>query len=307
VSALALPRLVESRWPPLALALLAVAWIAALLVELLWSLLTPVEELPVAPVQTRGEVVREDTVALAQFHLFGSSVDPAAAYANAPDTELKLVLRGTSSHNDPIRARALIADEGGDERVYKVGDVVPGNVRVQHIYPDRVVLNTNGRIEVLRLRTPGVAGLARAPTGTAGGNAAPPTPAFGFAPPAAGASAPGSGGVNPMVVSAPIDWEAVRQQAIADPSAIARQFSVLPVMIDGKLAGVRVSSNVHGNLLVQAGLKPEDIVTAVNGRRLTSIESGYEALESLKSAGAVTLTVDRDGSEVTLPAIRMPR
>ncbi len=306
MSTLALPRLVESRWPPLALALLAVAWIAALLVELMWSLLTPVEELPVAPVETRGEVVREDGIALAQFHLFGSSVDPAAAYANAPDTELKLLLRGTSSHNDPIRARALIADEGGDERVYKVGDVVPGNVRVQHIYPDRVVLNTNGRIEVLRLRTPGVAGLTRAPAGAPAGGGA-PAPSFGFAPPAAGANAPGSGGVNPMVVSAPIDWEAVRQQAIADPSAIARQFSVLPVMVNGKLAGVRVSSNVHGNLLVQAGLKPDDVVTAVNGRRLTSIESGYEALESLKSAGAVTLTVDRDGSEVTLPAIRMPR
>lgn len=304
MSALVLSRWIESRWPPLALALLAVAWIAAVLVELLWLLLTPMEDLPVAAVESRAAVVRENDIALAQFHLFGSSVDPSAAFANAPDTELKLELRGTSSHHDPIRARALIADEGGEERIVKVGDVVSGQVRVQHIYPDRVVLNANGRIEVLRLRTPGVAGLRRASPDTPPSGAA-PAPAIGFAPPVAAANAPG--GVDPMVVSAPIDWEAVRKQAIADPGAIARQFSVLPVMVNGKLAGVRVSSNVHGNLLVQAGLRPEDIVVAVNGRRLTSIESGYEALESLKSAGAVTLTVERDGSEVTLPAIRMPR
>jgi general secretion pathway protein C len=109
------------------------------------------------------------------------------------------------------------------------------------------------------------------------------------------------------VVTTPIDWEAVRQQAIADPGSIAKAFSVLPVMIDGKLAGVRVSSNTYGEQLAQAGLKPDDIVTAVNGRRLDSIEAGYAALDSLKSVGAVSLTVNRDGSEKTLPAIRMPQ
>ena len=119
-------------------------------------------------------------------------------------------------------------------------------------------------------------------------------------------SAPGS--VNPMaMVTAPIDWEAVRQQAIADPSSIAKSFSVLPVMIDGKLAGFRVSSNTYGAQLAEAGLQPDDIVTAVNGSRLDSIEAGYSTLESLRTAGAVTLTVRRDGAEKTLPAIRMPQ
>ena len=38
-----------------------------------------------------------------------------------------------------------------------------------------------------------------------------------------------------------------------------------------------------------------------------SIDAGYAALASLKSAGAVTLTVSRDGAEKTLSAIRMPQ
>lgn len=302
-----LPRWAQSRWMPALVAAAAVVWIALTLVRLIWVWLAPVAGDAVSALPPVTPQRADDGISLAQYHLFGQAVDPATgAYANAPDTTLKLTLKGTSSHYDQQRARAVIADEQQVEKVYKVGDVFEGGVSVQAIYPDRVVLNAIGRIEVLRLRqlqamsgatataaTPGAPRNVTAPgaNGLIGLNSAP--------------SAPGS--VNPMVMAAPIDWEAVRQQAIADPGSIAKSFSVAPVMIGGKLAGVRVSSNVYGEQLAQAGLKVDDIVTAVNGRKLDSIEAGYTALESLRSAGAVTLTVNRDGNEQTLPAIRMPR
>lgn len=302
----ALPRWAQSRWLPALVAATAVVWIALSLVHGVWAWLMPTAEVVVSEPAAAAPSGADNGISLAQYHLFGQAVDPATgAYANAPDTTLKLTLKGTSSNYDQTRARALIADEQMSEKVYKVGDEFQGGVRVQAIYPDRVVLNAAGRIEVLRLRQ-----LQQGLSMQGGGTVAPAPSAV-----AAGAngliglntapSAPGS--VNPMVMAAPIDWEAVRQQAIADPGSIAKSFSIAPVMIDGKLAGVRVSSNVYGEQLAQAGLKVDDIVTAVNGRKLDSIEAGYSALESLKSAGAVTLTVNRAGNEQTLPAIRMPR
>lgn len=302
-----LPRWAQSRWLPAGVAVTAVVWIALTLVQSLWGWLTPGSEPIIDEAPVGGPPAADSGVSLAQFHLFGTAVDPAAAaYANAPETSLKFTLKGTSSHHDQTRARAVIADEQQSEKVYKVGDQFPGGIGVQAIYPDRVVLNAAGRIEVLRLRPLSAGGAVQASSRPAGAAPSPTTPgANGLIGLNGAPSAPGS--VNPMVMAAPIDWEAVRQQAIADPGSIAKSFSVAPVMINGKLAGVRVSSNVYGEQLMQAGLKPDDIVTAVNGRKLDSIEAGYSALESLKSAGAVTLTVSRDGNEQTLPAIRMPR
>lgn len=302
-----LPRLTTSRWLPALVMALALLWMVISLTQLLWQWLSPPPEVMPTEVPLAAPTGAEYNLTLAQFRLFGSAVDPAGgAYADAPETALSLILKGTSSHHEQQLARAVIADDQQAEKVYKVGDEFPNGVRVLAIYPDRVVLNAAGRIEVLRLRQ------AMASSGAATGAGAAPAPPV-VAPGADGLiglnnmapTAPGS--VNPMVVSAPIDWEAVRQQAIADPGSIAKAFSVLPVMVDGKLAGVRVSSNTYGEQLAQAGLKPDDVVTAVNGRKLDSIESGYAALESLKTAGSVTLTVSRDGAEKTLPAIRMPK
>jgi general secretion pathway protein C len=306
-----LPRLAQSRWLPALVIALALVWMTLSVTRLVWQWLTPEPDVVPADSMAAAATLIDRSLPLAQFRLFGSAVDPAGgAYADAPDTTLNFTLKGTNSHHDQTLARAVVADDQQMEKVYKVGDEFPNGVRVQAIYPDRVVLNAAGRIEVLRLRQAltsrsnggsGPTSDMRAPVtpgrdGLIGLNGVPPAPP----------TAPG--GVNPMaVVTTPIDWEAVRQQAIADPGSIAKAFSVLPVMIDGKLAGFRVSSNTYGEQLAGAGLKPDDIVTAVNGSRLDSIEAGYAALASLKSAGAVSLTVNRDGSEKTLPAIRMPQ
>ena len=301
-----LPRMAQSRWLPGLLIAIALLWIALRLVDLVWTWFTPAQtEFAVQPITVNNALVASP-LSLAQFHLFGQVADASTgAYAGAPDTALKLTLKGTISHHRQELAQAVISSEDQSEKNYKVGDEFPNRVKVEAIYPDRVVLNAAGRVEILRLRqtvrSAEAIGAARtaamsAPAQSSGGliglnNTPPAAPAF----------------VNPMVVGAPVDWEAVRQQAIADPSSMAKAFSVLPVMIDNKLAGVRLSSNQYGEQLAQAGLAVDDIVTAVNGRKLDSVAAGFAALESLKTSGAVTLTVNRNGEEKTLPAIRMPQ
>ena len=299
-----LPRLAQSRWLPALLIAVALLWISLRVVHLLWAWLTPPAELMELETVAPTPAMAVNPLSLAQFHLFGTQADAGSGtYAGAPDTALKLTLKGTNSHHLQELARAVIASEDQMEKVYKVGDEFPNRVRVQAIYPDRVVLNAAGRVEILRLRQTArsaeAIGQARvASMGVPGENT---SGVMGIN------SSPTPGIFTPNVVSAPVDWEAVRQQAIADPASMAKAFSVLPVMIEGKWAGVRLSSNQYGPQLAQAGLDVEDIVTAVNGRKLDSVEAGFAALESLRTAGAVTLTVSRNGEEKTLPAIRMPQ
>ncbi len=303
MSALALPIQVKRVLPTL-LTAAAMLWIVFSLAGIVWSVLTPPSAVQ-APETEPALAPVAPAVSLAQYHLFGSAATSAAgSYANAPDTALQLILRGTSSHHDLRLARAVIA-EAQKESVVKVDDVLSG-ARIVAIFPDRVVLDASGRIEVLRLKA--LDGTRAAQDGAVAAGAPPPGGValgsdgrVGLAAPAP----PAGAFVNPLVSAAPIDWEAVRQQAIADPSSLAKAFSIAPVMIDGKLAGVRLSSNQFGQQLAEAGLQGDDIVTAVNGRPLTSIEAGYAAIESLKTAGAITLTVKRGNSEKTLPAIRM--
>lgn len=294
------------RWWPWPVLLAAGALLVWSLTQSLWVLLRP---LPDPPPLSSGSIARDVAAApipLARYHLFGPAPGSLAAYPDAPETTLALKLKGTYATHESEQARALIAENNGNEKTYRVGSALPGGARVRAIYPDRVILDANGRIEVLRLRT-GAAAMAAASDRNPGAAAdAPPAPAglpttqsglLGFAAP--------NGGVQPVVAAVPVDWEDVRRQVNADPQSFAQAFTVLPVMIEGKLAGVRVSSNQYGDLLANAGLRAEDVVVAVNGRALTGVESGLAALDALKSQGSVTLTIRRDGQEQTLPAIRL--
>ena len=71
--------------------------------------------------------------------------------AEAPDTRLKLVLRGAFASDDRALSRAIIADPRGKEEHYSVGDALPGNAELSEVHPDKVILKRGGRFETLRL------------------------------------------------------------------------------------------------------------------------------------------------------------
>lgn len=76
----------------------------------------------------------------------------------APDTSLNLKLLGilyfNSSNNSTgssDSARALIVGPNMEEKGFRVQDILPGNVQIVAIYPDRVILKRNDKFETLRL------------------------------------------------------------------------------------------------------------------------------------------------------------
>jgi len=104
-----------------------------------------------APVNVRASQV--SISALVDAHLFGqpqqtAAEEPAEAIT-APETRLRVQLRGVFSHSDPTRSRALIAEQGKSAKYYRLGDSLSGSSTLHVIATEHVVLDRNGQLETL--------------------------------------------------------------------------------------------------------------------------------------------------------------
>jgi general secretion pathway protein C len=229
------------------------------------------------------------TVSVAKWHLFGNPQGViAATSASTLATVLKLGLRGTLALPDPKdeRAIAIIANEQGIESSIRIGDDVAPGARLAEVYADHVVLDHQGIAETLTLPRPD----QHAPplpaknqqnlTNAATSTSVPP----GYVPKSAAApTAPGSAAAAAKHI---------------DPQEFARQ--IRPVFsADGKIVGADISGADAGTL-ARVGLKPNDVVTAINGTPLTSVSNPQALMEQLQNSSSIQVTVQRDGKPATL-------
>ena len=200
-------------------------------------------------------------------HLFGEAAR-ADTDANAPQTAVQLVLAGVLAVPDPQRGLAIIGPSATAARLYMVGGAVPGGVTLHAVYPDHVLLDRGGVIESLQLPKK----LALATEAPLAG-AQPQSPAQRLT-----ALAQGNGGLLGGLVRAQ------------------------PVLAGGKLSGYRIFPGGRASIgsFTQLGLRPGDLVTAVNGTPLDDINRGNEILQTLSSAASATLTVQRNGQPLEL-------
>lgn len=271
-----------------ALAALICLW---LLVRLTWLLLpqgddavvsVPATSMPTAaPVQTVGK-----------WHLFGNpqTVALMQQMRNAPATTLKLTLRGTLAMDDAHTGIAMIEDEHGGERAYRVGDAVGANAKLAAVYTDHVVLDHEGVAETLYLPGPE----QRAPSSSPASQTNLAT--------AAGARA---SSIPPSYVlprlNGNLDWNAAQSKLRIDPARLAKQVHVEPVFENGKIVGARLSGGSEvAKLMNQAGLRSTDLITAINGQALSHVSNPQQFMDNLAGAGSLSVTVLRDGRPATL-------
>ncbi len=280
-------------WP----ALLALAGLALACAWLAVRLLATALSWPAAGEQARttDPASAPDLVAPAEslsgWHLFGSAFgdgDPLRRAASAPETDQALVLVGVLAELDPAAGVALIADASGGQGAYRVGTALPGGSRLRAVLPDRVLIERNGVEEALSLLRPQGGGPVPAPVPD-GGAGVDRMPALLGVVPQAGIAAGGE-----------VDWQAVQRQIAVDPAELARQVQVLPVFENGRIAGVRLSGGAAAPLVERLGLRPDDIVTAVNGIDVRDPARAQEILASVRDAGRVSVTLRRDGNTQTL-------
>ncbi|HWX34960.1 MAG TPA: type II secretion system protein GspC [Steroidobacteraceae bacterium] len=210
-------------------------------------------------------------------HLFGvATVDPATQDpANAPQSTANLVLAGTIATQDPKRGVAIISD-GGPTKVYSVGDMV-GGASLHSVYLDHVILDRNGALETLllpRLLGPGMRG--------------PPVVRR-------------LGGADPRTVAA---VDNIRRMVQQDPTILDQVMRTVPSYDNtaGKLRGFRAYPGRNRQIFGKLGLKPGDLVTAINGTALDDPQRSQEVFNTIQTSDHVSVTIERGGQkqEITL-------
>jgi general secretion pathway protein C len=264
--------------------LLLVVWIAWLLATFTWDLVNgrglpetapPATPAATPPVDRYAQLVRQ----LPDWHLFGEAAQEAApvksaAPVDAPDTRLKLVLRGAFSSGDEAYSRAIIADPRGKEEMYAIGDKLPGNAELREVHADRVILLRGGRYETLRLP------LEEQSTG---GNRA--SRSTGSAASASPAQRLGS----------------IRETLKQNPKSLYGLVRTTPKKDEeGKMIGYTLQPGRDPQLFEQMGLQPGDVVTRINEISLDNLSNGMRALKSAQSGETVSMTVMRGDLQETL-------
>lgn len=274
--ALALYRLHGAKLPPIA-TLLLLCVLAWQLATLLWTLVPLPQSAAWSPapgmVESGPQRQALNADALAAAHLFGQLQTSAstASLANAPDTQLNFTLLGILAGSTEAESLALIAKDNTDEAPYSIGDDVSPGVNLQAIFPDRVILSRNGRLETLRLDKD-------APSNAAVFTAAAPS----------GEAQEGTPAAAQMLAQ-------IKEQVITDPSKAANFIRVQPVNVDGGMKGYRVYPGPERGAFNAAGLKPGDVVTAINGTPLNDPGQALQLLQSLAQSSSLSLTIDRNG------------
>jgi general secretion pathway protein C len=211
-----------------------------------------------------------DVQSIVSAHLFGvATADPTAQDpANAPQSTANLLLAGTIATQDPKRGVAIISD-GGPSKVYSVGDNV-GGASLHSVYLDHVILDRGGALETLllpRLLGPGM-----------------------HAPPVVRRP----GGADARTVAA---VDNIRRMVQQDPGILDQVMRTVPSYDNtaGKLRGFRAYPGRNRQIFMKLGLKPGDLVTAINGTALDDPQRSQDVFNTIQTSDHVTVTVERGG------------
>ncbi|PKM30159.1 MAG: type II secretion system protein GspC [Gammaproteobacteria bacterium HGW-Gammaproteobacteria-11] len=266
------------------LTLVLVLLAAVLLGRLTWVIVEPDSVLP--PISVGGVDSSSATPSgaqrgyldIASLSVFGAAAQSGTAVVNAPDTSLSWVLKGVLSDPDPQRSAAILAPQGQPERAYRVGASLPGNVRLEQVLSDRVILARDGKLETLRLQRT-QPGAARSPSRRTAN----------LPPVDSNLSLAEDGGV------ARIDREAW----MSDPERFMDVISASPVMVDGAMYGIEVSPARNAREFEAAGLQSGDVVIAVEGTPVAEINDYRDILQEL-TGDTVTLLLERGGEPLSI-------
>jgi general secretion pathway protein C len=279
------------------LALLLAVWLGWWLADSFWLLASgPMREdsgevLPVIRVDAsarRNSVSAERIRGWEVFGLPGAS-NVAVSVEAAPDTRLRLELLGLFQHPESAQAGAIIAEQGKEGELFRVGARVPGNATLEEILPDRVILLRAGQREALRLKEAGLAGVD---------STSAPAPAVASRPQRLDRreNFPGR---------PPQEVQPVQQQLLnsggdeelgAQRSMIIQQLGLSPA--DGE--GYRIGAAAPAELLQQVGLRPGDVIVSVNGHTLGQEGSDIAALQEFRNTGAASIVVQRGAQRFTV-------
>jgi general secretion pathway protein C len=255
-------RAADLRWPHLLAALLA-ALVLVQAVRLLWAALVPPG--PLGDWRHGGArlvTAAEGRTLFAAFDPFFRSGPVAPGSATV--TSLDLTLFGVNVNEAAGSGSAIIAGPDGVQASYAIGEEVQPGVKLAAVAFDHVTLDRGGARETLFIDQ-------SAPAATA-------VPAALTAATPAAAPADGGGGELP-------------------PQAVQNGVGFAPRSEGGRVTGLVVEPRGDGAVFRAAGLKPGDVVRAVNGR---PVGSAADMAAQISPGARLSLEVERGGAVVPI-------
>lgn len=208
---------------------------------------------------------RSDTLsALGSLKIFGSP--PVAAPAEmtaptvAPVSRLPAKITGLVASSDPQQSLVIIRMNGQDA-IYHIGEVLKGaNARIENIFPDRVIIDHNGKFESLLMYPD---------------EADQPQLAIGSVP--------------------PVKTLSLKERLQQNPSSWSDIVSIAPAMSGGQMQGYRLNPGKQPELFRKYGLQPGDLATAINGQSLDNPQELMQLMSELANARSMSLAIERNG------------
>ena len=214
---------------------------------------------------------------IAKYHIFGSKEILTDVPLMQTQTSLDLNLSGTMSGVDETQGIAYIANNRGEQKKFRVGDSVFELATLKEIYKNHVVLSHNGRNERLALsENTKISTLTKTKK--------------------VGSNMPKSSVMKHLNGAQNRNWQQMMDQQKFDPSKISSIVGNVNIVTNqtGQVKGLRVSNLAQGDLLTKHGLKSNDIITAINGNKVSSANM-LSIKQTLENNPNATVTIKRNG------------
>jgi general secretion pathway protein C len=195
-------------------------------------------------------------------------------------TGLKLKLWGTGIGPDGQTYAVIEDPKTREQLLYRPGDTVQ-KAAVKMVLRQKVVLNVDGRDEVLIMEEPGII-RAAAPGPAATAEAAPP----------------------PRLAAEPGEQVALTgeqvEKALEDVGELLSQATFRPHIEDGRPAGISITGIKPNAIFRKLRLRNGDVITGVNNQAITSVDDAMKVFGTLSADGPIQVQVKRRGREETL-------
>jgi general secretion pathway protein C len=201
---------------------------------------------------------------LTSLHLFGKQDESKAveqAPKTAPETRLALVLYGVFTDQDAKSGSAIIGQKTGKQQYYHVGDRVDTGVWLAEVRRDHVLLRAGASYEALKFPKQSSSGFNIQD------------------------SKPSNSNTN----------LSENRQSFMDSVKIVPVFTGK----DRTLKGYRILPKKDRTVYNRLGLRPSDIVTAINGIALNDQREAMKVISELVKSDQVEVQLDRNGKMET--------
>ncbi|MBW1897649.1 MAG: PDZ domain-containing protein [Deltaproteobacteria bacterium] len=192
-------------------------------------------------------------------------------------TELNLKLWGTVTGPAAFAFAVIEETKNRTQSLYRTGDTIQ-NATVKLILREKVVLNVNGRDEILEIEQLDTKSKRRV----------------------SAISSRSRGDVKPLRAQKITLRRSQIQSAMENVSDLMSQVKIRPHFENGQPDGLTLSSLKPRSIFRKMGLRNGDIITGIDGSPIQTVDDALKFYESLTSSSNVSLQMKRRGREKTI-------